>query len=120
MKHFIWTIIAASTILTGSLSSVLADNHDSNGGDVGTVQNSNQTSIITGDGNVTNQSSQQINRMGIGNGSSGDAVSVQESDQYCDILGNDNACNQRSRQKNTVNRSYRNRNNANDVNRHDD
>jgi hypothetical protein len=110
MKHFTCAILAASTILTGSLSSVLADDISGEptinptSGDTGIVQTNVQTTIFTGDENESNQINRQESTMRRGHSSSGDDVVVQESDQYCDALGNRNICTQDSGQRSRINR----------------
>jgi hypothetical protein len=66
-------------------------------GDSGNVQTTDQTSIITGDRNYTNQrinQSGQISR----DRARGDSANIQDGRQHSDILGNDNVSKQRSTQ----------------------
>lgn len=78
-------------------------------GDTGVVQESNQTSIITGNGNSTYQSNKQTSRTSNRNNNRGDTAVVQQSNQTCDVVGNNNYCEQQNSQNSRDNRSNRRR-----------
>ena len=86
-------VIAASGL---SLLPVSAQNQSSSGDDAN-IQRSGQESVITGNGNRTNQQSVQNNQSTRRN-SRGNEGSVQDNSQVCDIQGDVNACTQQQLQ----------------------
>lgn len=95
MKKLMLGLLAVSAFGFATLPAIAGDSN----GNSGTSQYSSQTSVTTGDGNSTRQTSDQTNAVGR-YGSRGDSATVQESYQHCDALGNNNQCRQRSRQGN--------------------
>ena len=107
MKRFTCTLLTISTILISSASIASARPSES-----GSVQTSTQSTIITGDRNITIQTSQQQNQVNRRNSSNATDVSVQDAQQTCDVLGRGNVCDQSTRQTNRVD-DYNNRDNPN-------
>jgi len=71
-------------------------------GDTGTVQDNQQGSVITGDGNrSSNTNSQNSTTERNGRGTSGDSATIQRNSQNCDVLGNDNTCINKNSQTST-------------------
>ncbi len=97
MKRFTCTLLTISTILISSASIASARPTES-----GSVQTSTQTSVITGDRNITVQTSQQQNQVNRRNSDNSTDVSVQDAQQNCDVLGRGNVCDQSTRQNNRV------------------
>jgi hypothetical protein len=107
MKRFASTLLTISTILISSTSIAFANPNNEYGSrynESGVVQNSSQNTMITGDDNVSIQTSKQMNRMDRrdSNGARS-SVSVQEVRQNSDVLGNRNVSDQYNEQINEVN-----------------
>jgi hypothetical protein len=80
----------SSNSVTQSYTSVRNGRRTS--GDTGTVQNNDQTSVITGNGNsVRNTGSQSNTSVRNGRGTSGDSATIQNNDQTSVITGNGNS-----------------------------
>jgi hypothetical protein len=78
-------------------------------GDTGVVQDNNQTSVITGNGNDTYQTNKQTSRTNNRNNGRGDSATVQNNNQTCDIVGNRNYCEQQNSQNSEQSRNNRRR-----------
>jgi hypothetical protein len=100
MKRLASTLLTISTILVSSTSIVFANPNES-----GIVQNSTQNTIITGEDNVSIQTSKQMNRMERRDSTGARSVSVQEVRQNSDVLGNRNISDQYTEQINEINDS---------------
>ncbi len=87
-------IIIAATALGGALPAFA-------GGDTAVIQDNNQTTVITGNGNsVTNRSTQT--NVGVRNGrrTGGDTGIVQRNNQATDVAGDNNTVRNTNRQTN--------------------
>jgi hypothetical protein len=104
MKRFASALLTVSTVLIGSTSVVLADDYSSGGfrNQSGTVQDSYQGTVITGDGNVSDQYSEQVNSIDRRDSNGSTDVIMQRSTQACDVMGNGSACVQTIKQNNRV------------------
>ncbi|MBD2296939.1 hypothetical protein H6G06_26555 [Anabaena sphaerica FACHB-251] len=91
MNKLIFCLLTVSAIASAAVPA------NAGSGDSANIQTSEQTSIITGDRNYTNQ---RINQSGqiIRSRSRGGSGNVQDARQLSDIVGNDNVSKQRSSQ----------------------
>ena len=108
MNRFIVNLLAAG-FLTLGLSQVIPAHAQS--GNTGVSQESDQTTVITGDGNtVVNDARQNNQRVRRGRGTNGDDATIQRVNQTSDVEGNNNTSINRARQNNQgVNESGRRR-----------
>lgn len=89
MNKLIFALLTVGAIATAAVPA--------NAQDVGNVQTSDQTSVITGNGNVTNQRVNQtgnIRRNSEGREVSGDTANIQDARQNADVLGDSNTTRQ--------------------------
>jgi hypothetical protein len=105
-------ILALLTLLTvGAIATAAIP---ANADEIGNVQTSDQNSVTTGTGNVTNQRVDQrgqvnrkVNRSG--DGVPGDSANIQDACQNSDVLGDGNLTNQQTRQGYKERRTLRER-----------
>jgi hypothetical protein len=102
MNKLILALLTVGAIATAAIPA--------NADEIGNVQTSDQNSVITGTGNVTNQRVDQrgqvnrkVNRSG--DGVPGDSANIQDARQNSDVLGEGNLTQQRTRQEYKENRS---------------
>jgi len=94
MNKLIFALLTVGAIATAAVPA--------NAQDVGNVQTSDQTSVITGNDNVTNQRVNQtgnIRRNSEGREVSGDTANIQDARQNADVLGDSNTTRQVTNQK---------------------
>lgn len=90
-KNWMIGLLGVAAVGLVSLPSYAGD------GDDATIMDSNQNSVITGDGNTSLQDSTQSSQS-IRDGARGNSGTVMRNNQNCDVLGNDNTCAQKSTQ----------------------
>ena len=102
MNKLILALLTVGAIATAAIPA--------NADEIGNVQTSDQNSVITGTGNVTNQRVDQrgqvnrkVNRRE--SGVAGDSANIQDARQNSDVLGEGNLTQQRTRQEYKENRS---------------
>ena len=102
-------ILALLTLLTvGAIATAAIP---ANADEIGNVQTSDQNSVITGTGNVTNQRVDQrgqVNRK-VDRSVPGDSANIQDACQNSDVLGDGNLTNQQTRQGYKERRTIRER-----------
>ena len=106
MNKLILALLTVGAIATAAIPA--------NADEIGNVQTSDQNSVITGTGNVTNQRVDQrgqvnrkVNRSG--DGVPGDSANIQDARQNSDVLGDGNLTNQQTRQGYKEKRTVRER-----------
>ena len=106
MNKLILALLTVGAIATAAIPA--------NADEIGNVQTSDQNSVITGTGNVTNQRVDQrgqvnrkVNRSG--DGVPGDSANIQDARQNSDVLGDCNLTNQQTRQGYKEKRTVRER-----------
>jgi len=106
MNKLILALLTVGAIATAAIPA--------NADEIGNVQTSDQNSVITGTGNVTNQRVDQrgqvnrkVNRSG--DGVAGDSANIQDARQNSDVLGDGNLTNQQTRQGYKEKRTLRER-----------
>ncbi|MEY3403986.1 MAG: hypothetical protein RLZZ86_3608 [Cyanobacteriota bacterium] len=94
MNKLILALLTVGAIATAAVPA--------NAQDIGNVQTSDQTSVITGSGNYTNQNVNQksnIRREGQGRQVPGDSANIQNARQNADVLGEGNVTVQDTKQR---------------------
>ena len=92
MNKLILALLTVGAIATAAIPA--------NADEIGNVQTSDQNSVITGSGNVTNQRVDQrgqVNRK-VDRSVPGDSANIQDACQNSDVLGDGNLTNQQTRQ----------------------
>jgi len=102
MNKLILALLTVGAIATAAIPA--------NADETGSVQTSDQNSVITGSGNVINQKVDQrgqinrrVNRRE--SGVAGDSANIQDARQNSDVLGDGNLIQQRAKQESRENRS---------------
>ena len=106
MNKLILALLTVGAIATAAIPA--------NADEIGNVQTSDQNSVITDTGNVTNQRDDkrgQVNRKvnRSGDGVPGDSANIQDARQNSDVLGDGNLTNQQTRQGYKEKRTLRER-----------
>ena len=103
MNKLILALLTVGAIATAAIPA--------NADEIGNVQTSDQNSVITGTGNVTNQRDDQrgqVNRK-VDRSVPGDSANIQDACQNSDVLGDGNLSNQQTRQGYKEKRTLRER-----------
>ena len=106
MNKLILALLTVGAIATAAIPA--------NADEIGNVQTSDQNSVITGTGNVTNQRVDQRGQVNLkvnrsGDGVPGDSANIQDARQNSDVLGDGNLSNKQTRQGYKEKRTVRER-----------